>query len=81
MDIQVLRDAKKGYKKDDVMLKLDKLNLLYARAQEGKISKSDALERAQQIADTPIKTAFFNGFNKEDTDNYISEILDMFAAL
>ena len=81
MELQVLRNAKKGYKKDDVMLKLDQLNILYAKAQDGKISKSDALERAQQIAATPIKTAFFQGFNKEDADNYISELLDMFAAL
>ena len=48
---------------------------------DGSISKADACNEAQLIAETPMKTAFFDGFHKEDTDNYIRELLDYIAAL
>jgi hypothetical protein len=81
MEMKVLRSEKKGYKKDDVMMKLDQLNVLIMGVQDGSISKADACNEAQLIAETPMKTAFFDGFHKEDTDNYIRELLDYIAAL
>lgn len=76
MEIQVLRESIKGYKKNEVMMKLDSLNMLLSEVQSGSISKEDALAKAQAIAGSPMSTALFNGFNKEDTDSYIRELVD-----
>ena len=76
MEDTILRTSFLGYKKEDVLNCVDKLNLLVLAYETGNISK----EYAEKIIDTimliNMHTAF-NGFNKNDTDKYLSELISI----
>ncbi|MDE7225897.1 MAG: hypothetical protein K2N49_03430, partial [Ruminococcus sp.] len=76
MEDTILRTSFLGYKKEDVLNCIDRLNLLVLAYETGNISK----EYAEKIIDTimliNMHTAF-NGFNKNDTDKYLSELISI----
>lgn len=77
----ILRKALIGYDKGDVLMKLDGINTLVADVRDNLVSKPQALAEAQQIAASPIRTAFFNSFKKSDVDNYVRQLVAQLAAL
>lgn len=68
---EVLRTAFRGYNKAEVLERIDALNILLMKLEEGSISKDEALEMSESIVSVPMNTVF-SGFNKEDADEYIS---------
>lgn len=70
----IIRTCFKGYNKEEVLSRIDKLNVLIMETEAGRISSADAEIQAEQITSGEIKTSFY-GFNKKDTDKYINELI------
>lgn len=74
MEDTILRTSFWGYKKEDVLACIDKLNLLVLAVETGDITKEYAENIVNIIMLIGMQTAF-NGFNKHDTDKYLSELI------
>ncbi|MDE6784658.1 MAG: hypothetical protein K2J26_04700 [Ruminococcus sp.] len=74
MENTILRTSFLGYKKEDVLNCIDKLNLIVSAYETGNISKEYAENIVNIIMLIGMHTAF-NGFNKHDTDKYLSELI------
>ncbi|MDE5854014.1 MAG: hypothetical protein K2H19_03015 [Ruminococcus sp.] len=75
MEDTLIHTCFKGYNKEEVLNRIDKLNVLIMAVESGKISSADAEIQAEQIASGEIKTSFY-GFNRKDTDKYINELIN-----
>ncbi len=75
MENKILRTSFRGYKKEDVLTLLNALNILMLAIDDNSISKADAEKEIAKIISIGMRTAF-QGFNKEDTDKYINEIVE-----
>lgn len=69
----VLRTAFKGYHKMQVMVLLDGLNALIVAAENGGISKEEAIKEAESLLRKPIQKAF-GGFRTDDVDTYLASL-------
>ncbi|MBO4492944.1 MAG: hypothetical protein J5724_01005 [Ruminococcus sp.] len=81
MGFEVLRSVKGGYSKGSVIAKLDALNGLLLAVEEG-MPREKALSELERIKQSAIRTekgGFFGafGFSVEDTDAYISDLVEM----
>lgn len=74
MESTILRTSFRGYKKEDVLTRLDALNVLILALEDNSISKADAEKEIEKIISMEMHTAF-QGFNKKDTDKYINELI------
>ena len=70
---EVLRTAFRGYAKEEVLKRIDALNILLMSLENKLITKEEALSRSDEAVSESIKTVF-SGFNKEDADSYISDL-------
>ncbi len=77
----IIRRAFIGYDKSEVLMKLEGINSLAEDVRGNLVSKTQALAQAQQIAESPVRTAFFNSFRKSDVDRYIRQLMQQLAAL
>ncbi len=75
MENKILRTSFRGYKKEDVLTRLNALNVLILAIEDNSISKADAEKEIEKIISMEMRTAF-QGFNKEDTDKYINEMVE-----
>lgn len=74
MEDTILRTSFWGYKKEDVLVCIDKLNLLISEVETGNMPREYAEREVNRIMLIGIQTAF-NGFNKDDTDKYLTELI------
>ena len=75
MENKILRTSFRGYKKEDVLMRLDALNVLILAIEDNSISKADAEKEIEKIISMEMRTTF-QGFNKEDTDKYVNEMVE-----
>lgn len=78
MNIQTLKSVKGGYKKEDVLAKIDAYTIIIVSVESGadpyslqsQFYDADAIELRHE------KTGFFgkNGFSEEDSDKYLAEL-------
>lgn len=71
---RVLRTAMKGYHKMQVMVLLDSLNALIFAAENGDMTREEAIREAEALTRKPIQKAM-GGFRMDDADAYIAELL------
>lgn len=74
MENTILRTSFWGYKKEDVLTRIDALNVLIFALEDNSISKADAEKEIEKIISMEMHTAF-QGFNKDDTDKYLTELI------
>lgn len=80
MEFEVLRQSFRGYDKQEVLAVIDSLNALVFMREENTISKEEALAEAEKIRSQPLKTVF-SGFNKDDTEKYLSSVIEKISAI
>lgn len=80
MEFEVLRQSFRGYDKQEVLAVIDSLNALVFMREENTISKEEALAEAEKIKSQPFKTVF-SGFNKDDTEKYLSSVIEKISAI
>ena len=64
----------KGYHKMQVMVLLDGLNALIFAAENGDMTREEAIREAEALTRKPIQKAM-GGFRTDDADAYIAELL------
>lgn len=74
MENTILRTSFWGYKKEDVLARIDTLNLFISEVETGNIPREYAEKEVNRIMLIGMQTDF-NGFNKDDTDEYLDELI------
>ena len=79
MEFKVLKEEKGGYKKTDVLAKVEAYTVLLMRVQAGQADRVSALAELEAIRNIEIKrekSGFFGsmGFSVKDTEEYMATL-------